>query len=93
VLDFFCFEAGLAIEVDGATRSDATEIASDGDRNAFLVENGVRVLRFQNTEVSENIDGVLEVISAALGQQSAPSPGASRRPLPRGIGVTNAEAR
>ena len=83
VLDFFCFEARLAVEIDGATHSEADEIAYDNDRTAFLSENGVRILRFSNIEVAENITGVLETIYADLGQQSAPSPGASRRPLPR----------
>jgi very-short-patch-repair endonuclease len=92
VLDFFCVESRLAVEIDGGTHVDAHEIASDRDRTAFLSENGVRVLRFQNSEVSENIDGVLEIIYAELGQQSAPSPGAPRRPLPKGRGVSNAEA-
>jgi very-short-patch-repair endonuclease len=93
VLDFFCFEARLAIEIDGATHGGAGEMAADRDRSIFLEENGVRVLRIQNVEVSENIGGVLEMIYAALGRQPAPSPGASRRPLPEGRGVSNAEAR
>ncbi len=93
VLDFFCFEARLAIEIDGGTHGDATEMEVDRDRTLFLNDNGVRVLRFQNAEVSQNMNGVLEVIYAELGQQSAPSPGAPRRPLPEGRGATNAEAR
>ncbi len=92
VLDFFCFEARLAMEIDGGSHGDAKEIAADRDRTAFLNENGVCVLRFQNNEVSENIGGVLEMIYAELGKQSAPSPGALRRPLPQGRGVSNAEA-
>ncbi|MET0639164.1 MAG: endonuclease domain-containing protein [Hyphomicrobium sp.] len=93
VLDFFCSEARLAIEIDGASHGNTGEIASDRERTAFLRENGVRVLRFQNAEALENIDGVIEMIYADLGQQTAPSPGASRRPLPEGRGGTNAEAR
>ncbi len=93
VLDFFCFEARLAIEIDGGTRSDTEAMESDRDRTLFLNDNGVRVLRFQSTEVSQNINGVLEVIHAELGQQSAPSSGAPRRPLPEGRGDIAAEAR
>jgi very-short-patch-repair endonuclease len=100
VLDFFCFDARLAVEVDGATHSEKTQIAQDHERTAFLTENGVRVVRFSNADVQENLEGVLEMIYLALGQQPAPSPGAprvgaaapGRRPLPKGRGDTGADA-
>jgi very-short-patch-repair endonuclease len=95
VLDFFCFEARLAVEVDGATHGEADEIADDAQRSSFLKANGVNVLRVTNADVLDNIDGVLEMIYLQLGQQPAPSPGASSRseaplgrcrPLPKGRG-------
>ena len=86
ILDFFCYDARLAVEVDGATHADAGELAKDAERTAFLEANGVRVIRVTNADVSENIEGVLEMIYLQLGQQPAPSPGASRRPLPKGRG-------
>jgi very-short-patch-repair endonuclease len=98
ILDFYCYDARLAVEVDGATHSEAKEIAQDAERAAFLKENGVRLLRYSNTEVYENLDGVLEMIYLELGQQPAPSPGArrvradapGRRPLPKGRGESGA---
>ena len=98
ILDFFCFDARLAVEIDGATHSEEKEIANDQERTAFLEANGVRVMRFANSDVVRNIDGVLEMIYLALGQQPAPSPGArevradapGRRPLPKGRGVPGA---
>ena len=97
ILDFFCCDARLAVEVDGATHSTAKEVADDAQRTAFLQENSVHVLRFSNSDVTENIDGVLEMIYLQLGQQPAPSPGArqvgadapGRRPLPKGRGGAN----
>jgi very-short-patch-repair endonuclease len=94
ILDFFCYDARLAVEVDGATHSEAREIADDAERLAFLEENGVRLLRCSNADVYENFDGVLEMIYLDLGQQPAPSPVAprlgaaapGRRPLPKGRG-------
>ena len=83
VLDFFCYDARVAIEVDGATHSTEQEIAKDAERTAFLADNGVQVLRCTNTEIKENLDGVLEMIYLQLGQQTAPSPGAPRLALPR----------
>ena len=61
------------------------------ERTAYLEREGVRVLRFWNSEVCENLDGVLEPIYLALGRMVAPSPGAARRPLPGGRGVSQAD--
>ena len=84
ILDFFCFDARLAIEVDGATYSDAGDIARDAERSNFLDQNGVRVMRVTNAAVRENIEGVLETIYLELGQQPAPSPALRARLSPRG---------
>ena len=74
VIDFFCYDARLAVEVDGATHSTIQEIAKDAERTAFLTENGVQILRCTNSEIEENLDGVLEMIYLRLGQQPAPLP-------------------
>ena len=81
VLDFFCFDAGLVIEVDGAQHVEQ-RAAHDAERTAYLEGHGLRVLRLGNTDVLDNIDGAIETIYLALGQRPAPSPGAARRPLP-----------
>ena len=75
--------ARLAIEVDGDTHGAPNEIASDADRTNFLEANGVRVVRFWNMDIRDNIAGVLEMIYLALGQETAPSPGATDLALPR----------
>ena len=101
IIDFFCYDARLAIEVDGATHSAAKEISQDAERTAFLESNGVRLVRFSNTDIFENLDGALEMIYLELGQQPAPSPGAlragadapGRRPLPKGRGDAQAAKR
>jgi LPS sulfotransferase NodH len=77
----------------------------DSERTAYLEREGVRVLRFWNSDVSENLTGVLEAIYLALGQQQAPSPGAlrrqksvgtrqqARRPLPEGRGANRPDVK
>jgi very-short-patch-repair endonuclease len=97
VLDFFCFEASLVIEVDGSQHVEE-RAEHDRIRTAYLEQQGLTVLRFWNSDVLENMDGVLEHIYLALGQRPAPSPGAlkrqtsigkgnrARRPLPKGRG-------
>jgi len=97
VLDFFCFEASLVIEVDGGQHADG-RAAHDRRRTAYLERGGLSVLRFWNGDVLNNMDGVLETIYLALGQRTGPPPGAlkrqrtthtqieARRPLPEGRG-------
>ena len=66
VLDFYCAPAGLAVEVDGHQHGTDSAIAADVRRSAFLATKGIRVVRFGNHEVIENLDGVLETIWRAL---------------------------
>ena len=81
VLDFFCFEASLVIEVDGGQHADE-RAEHDRVRTQHLEQRQLRVLRFWDGDVLNNIDGVLEHIYLALGQRPAPSPGALKRQRP-----------
>jgi very-short-patch-repair endonuclease len=63
IVDFVCREKKLIIEVDGGQHS---ENAKDRARDALLAAAGYRVLRFWNTDVLRNKDGVLHVIARAL---------------------------
>ena len=64
IVDFFCFQKGLAIEVDGGQHSERT--VYDAQRTAWLEAQGYRVLRFWNNEVIEEMEGVEETILEAL---------------------------
>jgi len=66
IADFFCSEAMLAVEVDGDTHEDSQY---DAARDRFFRSKGVRVLRFTNSDVVHNIDGVLHVIAEALSRK------------------------
>ncbi|WP_260597719.1 endonuclease domain-containing protein [Sphingomonas endolithica] len=72
--DLVCQAQRLVIEIDGDTHAQ-TELY-DAQRTAFLEREGYRVLRFTNGDVMGNVDGVAEVIRAAL----APSPSHSAAP-------------
>jgi len=66
VLDFYCPEAKLAIELDGEQHGTESNRRHDAGRTIYLGKNGIRVLRFWNAEVYENSDGVLDAIARAL---------------------------
>ncbi len=60
VLDFYCPELHLCIELDGSSHEYKYEY--DEERSSFLKEQGIYVLRFQNEQVWANVDGVKEEI-------------------------------
>ncbi len=64
IVDFVCHEHRLIIELDGGQHADQT--TCDERRTQRLAQAGFRVLRFWNTELTENFDGVAEAIAAAL---------------------------
>jgi very-short-patch-repair endonuclease len=66
VLDFYCVQRKLAIEVDGASHLIGEGPDRDEDRTRFLAREGMRVLRFTNNEVKEELEGVVQVVVGAL---------------------------
>ena len=64
-LDFLCRDAGLVVEVDGGQHSE--QIDCDARRLTVTCSSGLRVLRFWNSAVLENRDGVCLAILEACG--------------------------
>jgi very-short-patch-repair endonuclease len=82
ILNFFCAEHRLAIEVDGSQHFSDDGEARDASRTAWLRRAEIRVLRFDNRQVLLETEGVLEAILRELGMDVMPSP----QPSPRGRG-------
>ncbi|NJO56308.1 MAG: endonuclease domain-containing protein [Rhodospirillales bacterium] len=76
IVDFVHFGARLIVEADGGQHN-----ASDRDsvRDAWLEQQGFKVMRFWNHDILQNPEGVLSSIHAALEQPAPPLP----RPLSR----------
>ena len=72
IADFRCHERRLVVEVDGGQHAD--HLSYDERRTAQIREEGYRVIRFWNTDLLSNIDGVLEAIRSAREEPSAPPP-------------------
>jgi len=71
-VDFLCVEAGLVVEVDGGQHAD--QVAYDARRTAYLERSGLRVLRFWNSDVMTNRDGVCLTILDACGGERQEGP-------------------
>jgi very-short-patch-repair endonuclease len=70
IADFFCPEARLIVEVDGDTHAEQFDY--DLRRTDWLASEGFRLVRVTNSDVMQNMDGVLRHIAAVL-----PSPSQS----------------
>jgi very-short-patch-repair endonuclease len=66
VLDFYCSEAKLAIELDGGQHNEPVAKVRDKERTDFLAAYNIEVLRFWNNEVLTNLEAVLQRIYGAL---------------------------
>ncbi len=53
ILDFYCAEARLAVEIDGAAHSTADQIAHDQRRDAYFRERGIETLRLPASLLKE----------------------------------------
>jgi very-short-patch-repair endonuclease len=62
VLDFYCCEAKLAVELDGGQHNEPEAIVHDMERTAFLEQHGIQVIRFWNNELFQNLEGVLQSV-------------------------------
>ena len=62
ILDFYCAEAKIAIELDGAQHYESEAKKKDAERDSFLNKQGIEVLRYTNIDVKENFDGVCQDI-------------------------------
>jgi len=67
ILDFFCYEHKLAIEIDGHSHYQPGQREYDQARTDWLAGYGIRVIRFTNRDVDANVEGVLDEIARVCG--------------------------
>lgn len=72
IVDFYCHQAGLVVEVDGSIHQ--TQAEQDAERDAVLREMGLRVIRFGNQQVLEDLPSVLRAIHGALALSKGEKP-------------------
>jgi len=66
ILDFYCAKARTAIELDGSQHYEEKGMEADKERDLYLKEHGIRVLRYSNYEVNQKFEAVCEDIRVKL---------------------------
>jgi very-short-patch-repair endonuclease len=82
-LDFVCFKHRLVIEIDGSQHGEDVQSDHDAMRDNILRRAGFRTLRFWNSDIDSNLDGVMLTIQQALGLHPSPSWGGTADPKDR----------
>ena len=59
IADFFCFEVGLVVEVDGDHHAMKEIAYRDKVRDEYMLDRGLIVLRYSTQQVTESLDGVV----------------------------------
>ena len=62
IADFYCADAKLVIELDGGQHFTDDGISDDRERDRYMTESGLEVLRFSNLDVDRNFEGVCYTI-------------------------------
>jgi very-short-patch-repair endonuclease len=62
IVDFYCPKANLVIEVDGGQHYSVIGKTKDSIREIALREMGIKILRFADRDIFENMGGVIEAI-------------------------------
>jgi len=70
ILDFYCPEKRLAVEIDGGQHADIRSQQHDAQRDSYLKGLGIRVLRFWNNDVLQNAEGVAQRIREEIAARS-----------------------
>jgi very-short-patch-repair endonuclease len=73
ILDFYCPQIRLGIEVDGGQHNILENQAQDAERTEYLKRKGIKIIRFWNHEILSDIDGVLGKLTDEIVPPPPPS--------------------
>ena len=80
IVDFYCHQAKLVIELDGSQHYEPQDMEKDASRTKYLESLGLQVVRFTNLEVLQQFRGVCESIDTQV-----------KKRFPRGEAVSEAD--
>ena len=73
IVDFYCAEAKLVVELDGSGHCTELGRQYDEERTAFLEEYGLTVIRIPNSEIHNNFRGICDYIDHTVEQSLSQS--------------------
>ena len=66
VLDFFCPQLRIGIEIDGSIHDNLDQIQYDEFRNKYLKAFDIKIIHIKNSEIFQDLDEAIKKIRAAL---------------------------
>ena len=88
IVDFYCAEAKLVIEIDGTQHYEQDGKETDRERDTYLESIGLQVVRYSNRDINRSFEGVCadimtRISTSSASLRSAPSPqGEGRQKAP-----------
>lgn len=67
IVDFYCASAKLVIEIDGSQHYSKKGVSDDKERDHYLKQLGLTVIRYSNKDINQNFNGVCEEINKIIG--------------------------
>ena len=83
IVDFYCAQAQLVVELDGGGHYTPEQIKADAERTAVLERMKLRVIRICNTDIDRNFRGVCDFLDLEV-QKSLPQSPAVTAPSSKG---------
>ena len=74
IVDFYCHQAKLVIELDGSQHCDPENLEYDDKRTKYLESQGLHVVRFSNSDVMHRFRDVCETIHQIMEARTAQKP-------------------
>lgn len=71
IADFYCHKAQLVLELDGSQHLETEALEYDACRTAYFQSQGIRVIRFYNSDINKNFEGVCQYILSVLDSMSS----------------------
>ena len=82
IVDFFCFQANLIVELDGSQHFEEEALIYDKQRTEYFTSLGMEMLRVPNNEIWENFSGVCEAIDHLVKVRTTSHQSASQTACP-----------
>ena len=66
IVDFYCYQAKLVLELDGSQHCEPSALEYDRNRSEYLKSQGLYVIRLSNRDITEQFRSVCEMIDTAV---------------------------